>query len=135
MELKLEPGAAAKEGWVYEVEVTDEFVAWWNQLTEMEQEALAARVDLLEREGPAMRRPYCGEIRGSQLDPQMKELICDVSRAHLRVLFLFNPLQVAILLVGGDKTGSWNRWYDQYVPIADQLYKEHLVELSEEGLL
>jgi hypothetical protein len=65
----------------------------------------------------------------------MKELICDVGRAHLRVLFLFNPLQIAILLIGGDKTGSWSRWYDQHILIADQLYKEHLVELSEEGLL
>jgi hypothetical protein len=32
---------------------------------------------------------------------------------------------MAILLVGGDKTGK-NRWYEEFVPIADALYAEHL---------
>ncbi len=38
---------------------------------------------------------------------------------------------MAILLIGGDKTGN-DRWYDQFVPIADKLYDEHLVILEEE---
>ncbi len=42
----------------YEVEITDEFNAWWESLTEPQQEALSARVELLERLGPTMRRPY-----------------------------------------------------------------------------
>jgi hypothetical protein len=37
------------------------------------------------------------------------------------------------LLIGGEKTGD-DRWYDEYVPIADRLYDEHLETLRKEGL-
>lgn len=33
--------------------------------------------------------------------------------------------RVAILLLGGDKTGD-DRWYDKMVPKADALYEQHL---------
>lgn len=49
----------------------------------------------------------------------------------IRVLFAFDPRRVAILLIGGDKRGSWNRWYDEMVPVADGLYDEHLAEVGE----
>ncbi len=38
---------------------------------------------------------------------------------------------MAILLVGGDKTGD-DRWYDKFVPVADNLYEEHLKSLEKE---
>jgi hypothetical protein len=41
---------------------------------------------------------------------------------------------MAILLIGGDKTGD-DRWYERNVPIADRLYDEHLEALRREGLL
>ena len=41
----------------------------------------------------------------------------------------------AILLLGGDKTGEWNDWYEWAVPLADDLYDEYLRELGEEGLI
>jgi hypothetical protein len=41
---------------------------------------------------------------------------------------------VAILLIGGDKTGD-KRFYEKYVPIADRLYEEYLQEISQEGLI
>ena len=68
----------------------------------------------------------------------MKELRAE---RGLRVLFAFDPRRTAILLIGGDKSpddsGSpnWNRWYDHYVPIADDLYDTHLQELTEEDLI
>jgi hypothetical protein len=37
-------------------------------------------------------------------------------------------------LIGGDKTGN-DRFYEQYVPVADRLYDEHLTELRQEGLI
>ena len=46
----------------------------------------------------------------------------------------FDPRRAAIMLLGGDKTGN-NRWYEENVPIADDRYDEHLVELKEEGQL
>ncbi len=41
---------------------------------------------------------------------------------------------MAILLLGGDKTGN-NRWYKDNVPKADKLYEEHLMELKQEKLI
>jgi hypothetical protein len=48
------------------------------------------------------------------------------------VLFAFDPRRCAILLIGGDKTGN-DRWYDEFVPMADALYDEHLESLKSEG--
>jgi len=38
---------------------------------------------------------------------------------------------VAILLIGGDKTGK-DRWYAEFVPRADKIYAEHLRQLEKE---
>jgi hypothetical protein len=42
---------------------------------------------------------------------------------------------MAILLIGGDKTHRWEAWYQNFVPLADQLYDDHLATLKKEGLL
>lgn len=118
----------------WEVEYTEEFGAWWDELTVDEQAALSARIDLLTAQGPKLRRPTVGEIKGSKHDPKMKEIVCETKGASLRVLFVFDPRRTAILLTGGDKTGEWKRWYRQAIPEADRLYDEHLSELEEEGL-
>jgi hypothetical protein len=47
------------------------------------------------------------------------------------VLFAFDPRRCAILLIGGDKTGN-DRWYEEFVPIADELFDEHLESLKNE---
>ena len=62
----------------------------------------------------------------------MRELRIQVRGRPFRVLYLFDPRRVAILLLGGDKTGA-DRWYEVTVPIADQLYDRHLVELKRQG--
>jgi len=38
-----------------------------------------------------------------------------------------------VLLVAGDKSGNWQRWYDAAVPLAEARYAEHLVTLSDES--
>ena len=48
------------------------------------------------------------------------------------MLYAFDPRRVAILLIGGDKTGD-DRWYEKNVPIADRTYEAHLEALKEEG--
>lgn len=53
----------------------------------------------------------------------------------IRILFAFDPRRMAILLLGGDKSGQWERWYKVNVPIADALYDEHIEALRKEGLL
>ena len=48
-----------------------------------------------------------------------------------RVLFAFDPTRSALLLLGGDKAGNWQRWYRQNIPIAEQLYLEYTIEQQE----
>src|SRR5437588_3491211 len=93
---------------VWAVEYTDHFEAWWETLAEQEQEAIAAGVAVLELVGPALGRPLVDTLEGSEI-PNLKEL--RPPSGGLRVLFAFDPRRVAILLLGGDKTGQWERWY------------------------
>ncbi|WP_449373078.1 type II toxin-antitoxin system RelE/ParE family toxin [Arthrobacter psychrolactophilus] len=51
-------------------------------------------------------------------------------RSELRVLFAFDPKRQAILLVAGDKAGSWSKWYVKNIPIADDLFDDHLKTLK-----
>lgn len=46
---------------------------------------------------------------------------------------MFDPRRVAVLLVGGNKTGRWNDWYPAAIREADALYDTLLKELEEEG--
>ncbi len=115
------------------VEFTDEFGEWWGTLTEAEREDIVAVVELLEELGPTLRYPRSSGVNNSR-HTHMRELRIQHAGRPYRVLYAFNPLRTAILLIGGDKTGD-DRWYDKFVPIADDLYDVHLVELKEEGLL
>lgn len=116
----------------WEVEFTDEFEAWWNSLSESEQEDVNAKVILLQRYGPALRRPHSDRIASSR-HSNMKELIIQHAGRPYRVLYAFDPRRSAILLIGGDKTGD-DRWYERFVPIADRLFDEHLAASRKEGL-
>ena len=59
----------------------------------------------------------------------MRELRPQSGGSPLRVFYAFDPRRTAILLIGGDKTGN-DRFYEQFVPIADRLYDEHLREIE-----
>ena len=114
----------------WEVEYTDEFESWWDRLDEDDQERVQAAVEILESAGPALGRPLVDTLEGSRI-PNLKEL--RPRGGHLRVLFVFDPRRVAILLLGGDKSGRWHAWYAEVIPIVEQLYDEHLAQLHEEG--
>ena len=51
---------------MWEVEVTDEFLDWWHQLTRDQQESVADRVDLLADRGPDLGRPAVERIHSSR---------------------------------------------------------------------
>jgi hypothetical protein len=106
------------------VEYTPEFEAWWNTLSEEEQAEINTKVGLLEEHGPTLPRPYADVITSSR-HPNMKELRGKVEHRHLRVLYAFDPRRTALLLIGGDKTGD-PKWYERFVPIADDLFDRHL---------
>jgi hypothetical protein len=118
--------------WVWEVEYTDTFGSWWDELTAEEQERVTAAVELLEQGGPALGRPLVDTLKGSR-HPNMKEL--RPHGGHMRVLFAFDPRRMAILLLGGDKSQRWSSWYAEAIPAADTLYDQHLQTLRNEGAI
>lgn len=113
----------------WEVEFTDEFGAWWDSLTGEEQESVDFGVGLLIDRGPTLPFPYSSQVKGSKFG-EMRELRVQHQGKPFRVLYAFDPLRAALLLVGGDKTGA-AKWYDRMVPVADKLFEEHLAEIRD----
>lgn len=118
-------------GW--EVEYTDKFGLWWETLNEDEQDSVDATVRLLEKLGPQLTFPHSSGINGSR-HSQMRELRVQHKGEPYRILYAFDPRRTAILLLGGKKTGD-DRWYEKFIPDADNLYDEHLEQLKKEGLV
>jgi hypothetical protein len=113
----------------YEVEVTDEFKRWYEDtLDAREQLSVERVVTLLMEAGPALGHPYSSGIKGSKFT-HMRELRVQHEGRPYRVLYAFDPRRVALLLLGGDKTGE-ERWYVKAIPEADRLYAKHLKELD-----
>lgn len=117
----------------WDVEYTNEFGHWWQGLSEGRQDAVAARVELLTEHGPNLPYPYSSDIGGSR-HGVMRELRVQSGGRPIRVFYAFDPRRTCILLIGGDKKGN-DRFYEEYVPVADDLYDEHLEELRREGLI
>ena len=51
---------------------------------------------------------------------------------QIRILLVFDPWRAAILLVAGDKSGQWDKWYRAAIPRAEQLYDDYLAERRKE---
>jgi hypothetical protein len=117
----------------WDVEYTNEFGAWWDTLTEAQQEDVAATVHLLREAGPTLRFPHSSGVAGSK-HAHLRELRVQSGGRPLRIFYAFDPRRMAILLIGGDKTGQ-DRFYEEYVPIADRLYEAYLEELRREGVI
>lgn len=89
----------------WDVEFTDEFGAWWDGLTEAEQDSVAADVRVLGEFGPALGRPHVDKVKGSRF-LNMKELRVQYAGKPYRILFAFDPRRTALLLIGGNKNGQ-----------------------------
>jgi hypothetical protein len=87
---------------------------------------------ILERSGPGEGRPLVDTITASRL-ANLKELRPPSSgRSEVRILLAFDPWRSAVLLVAGDKSGQWERWYRIAIPRAEQLYEDYLAERRKE---
>lgn len=110
------------------VEYTNEFGEWWISLSEKEHITISSHIEELEKRGPNLPFPYSSGVTRSR-HGVMRELRIQSGGSPFRVFYAFDPSRVAILLIGGDKTGD-KRFYERMVPIADELYDVHLLELS-----
>lgn len=119
-------------GRVRGVEFDPSFEVWADQLAQPDAEALLAALRVLRDRGPTLGRPLVDTLEGSR-HKNMKELRPgSTGRSEIRVLFAFDPERRAILLVGGDKSGDWSRWYDVNIPVADERFDAHLANITEE---
>ena len=116
----------------HEIEVTDEFKSWWNELSEREQDDVTKVVEALEAHGTALPRQYSSSIRTSR-HGHMRELRVQSGGRPIRILYAFDPRRTAILLIGGHK--KHDRFYRDHVRRADAIYDQYLRELRREGLL
>jgi hypothetical protein len=120
--------AGGSSGWI--VELTPEAEAWYMALGDQDANRIAAAFDELERRGPSLGRPFVDSVEGSR-HHNMKELRS--IGGHLRALFAFDPRRRAVVLLGGDKSGDWERWYRRNIRVADKTYDRHLRSLGKEG--
>jgi hypothetical protein len=92
-------------------------------------DGIADAIEQLGTVGPALGRPLVDRIHSSR-HHNMKELRPpSTGTSEVRLLFAFNPEREAVLLVAGDKSGRWERWYREAVPLADKRFDEHLQTL------
>jgi hypothetical protein len=70
----------------------------------------------------------CLAHKGTRVD-----LTREVEGAEYIERFLHEEESMAILLIGGDRSDRWSEFYVEMIPVADDLYDEHLDELREEG--
>ncbi len=108
-----------------EIIVTDEFTEWYEGLTQAEQDSISRIVDLLAQRGASLAFPYSSGINGSRFSA-MRELRIQHAGDPYRVLYAFDPARQAVLLVGGVKTATGNRWYEEAIRLADRLFDEYL---------
>ena len=119
----------------WDIYLTSDVAAWLEYLqsgdtntADLVDDAIYA----LSRSGPALGRPLVDTITASNIK-NLKELRPGSSgTSEIRILFVFDPWRSAILLVAGDKSGKWNRWYAEAIPRAEYLYEVYLKERAEE---
>lgn len=111
---------------------------WLDTLDRQTVEAIIASINVLEQQGPTLGRPLVGTITGSKLK-NLKELRpASPKGSEIRILFAFDTVRMAIMLVGGDKASGknkkdkWSSWYNRAIPEAERLYEEHLKELEDD---
>ena len=80
---------------------------------------------MVEEVGIAMPFPYSSGIKGSRFS-SMRELRIQHAGNPYRVLYAFDPVRQAVLLVGGVKSEKGNRWYEDAIRLADRLFDEYL---------
>lgn len=117
----------------WEISLHQDVEAWYLSICGSDPETadlIEQAIDQLAAEGPSLGRPLVDRIQGSKYH-NMKELRpASTGATEIRILFAFDPVREAVLLVAGDKSGNWEGWYREAVPLADSRYADHLKALE-----
>lgn len=104
---------------------------WLQDLDADSYEQVLSAIQALRDRGPTLGRPLVDSVVGSR-HSNMKELRPgSAGRSEIRMLFAFDPERQAIVLVAGDKAGTWSKWYRRNILVADDLFDRHLERLRE----
>jgi hypothetical protein len=116
----------------WEIILVPEVHDWFMTLDNISASLVRDSVELLAERGPALGRPAVDRITGSRLH-NLKELRPgSAGKTEIRILFIFDPQRRAVLLVAGDKAGSWTRWYRDAIKLAEDRYARFLATPPEE---
>lgn len=107
------------------------FEEWLESCSESLQNETLAHIELLSMMGVNLPFPHSSQIRGTRLSG-MRELRFKHEKREIRILYIFDPLRQALLLVGGDKAGS-KKWYEKNIPIAERIFGEYMESLKDKG--
>lgn len=112
-----------------QVQLTAEFAVWFNGLDADLRSKATGMIDRIAERGPTVGRPDVDVIHGSRLH-KLKEARVD---RGTRMLFAFDSNRNVVMLVGGNKTGQWNRWYRPMIRLAERLYLDHERSMGKEA--
>lgn len=104
----------------WEILLTTEVEGFLDELYESDpasHQLVNQAILVLERNGPAEGRPLVDTITASRI-ANMKELRPpSAGRSEIRILPVFDPWRSVVLLVAGDKSGQWEKWYRTAIPV------------------
>ncbi len=116
----------------WDIQFHPAFQAWTETLDDADLEALVAALQVLGDHGPSLGRPLVDTVVASR-HRNMKELRPgSTGRTEIRVLFAFDLVRHAVLLVGGDKSTDWKGWYVVNIPVADDRFSQHQDQLAKQ---
>lgn len=87
------------------VEVTDEFEAWWDGLSEEERVSIDGMIRVLETHGPTLGAPYSPDEAGSR-PLTMRQLLVPHQGRQICVLYLSDTAPLTVVLLSGTTAGS-----------------------------
>jgi hypothetical protein len=119
----------------WEILMTTQVEGFLDELYESDRDShrlVNQAILVLEQNGPGEGRPLVDTITASRI-ANMKELRPpSAGRSEVRILLVFDPWRSVILLVAGDKSGQWEKWYRVAIPQAEQSYEDYLAERRKE---
>ena len=121
--------------WTVEIEY---IIEWLDGLDAETIAKIFAALKRLEQEGPNLGRPLADTLSGSRVK-NLKELRPASPRgSEIRIIFAFDPLRNAVMLLGGDKAKGksgktkCSEWYKRAIPKAETIFFDHLEKLKEQ---
>jgi hypothetical protein len=107
---------------------TIEFQRWSSGLDPERRIKVMGAIGYIAERGPTLGRPHVDVIHGSRVR-KLKEARVD---RGTRLLFAFDSNRDVVMLVGGDKTGKWKRWYPPKIQQAERLFLDHERRIGKE---